>query len=227
MPRLNCGWRRIQERIENRRLALEISSTLLSLFLSSLSSAKSCVLSFPCTFITLSSLRTSLSAPHLRDLHTIYATTTNTTTTRSSSQPILATHQRRPGAPSFLRAVSSFTLFSSSADSHLPLKNQTAQTRQTANLSPSKMSFPFRRRESSPHSDDDYPNGRDGSPNGRFAPWKSSAGRRQGVEVRRVTQVIGGIVVVGVVVWLVRGLFGGGGGRKDPFEIMERTPTTK
>jgi hypothetical protein len=85
------------------------------------------------------------------------------------------------------------------------------------------MGFPFRRRESSPRSDDGYPeaNGSDGD-----SRWKSSNGRK-GLDAKRLATIGGGMVGVVLVIVLLSKLLGGNGGRKDPFEITERTPTTK
>jgi len=56
--------------------------------------------------------------------------------------------------------------------------------------------------------------------------WKSNGGR-QGVDGRKIAQLLGGLAALVTVVALISRLFGGTHARKDPFEIVERTPTTK
>jgi len=61
----------------------------------------------------------------------------------------------------------------------------------------------------------------------RFTPiWKSN-GRKQNLDTKRITQIGGGIVALVLLIVMLSSAFGGKGARKDPFEIMERTPTTK
>jgi len=135
------------------------------------------------------------------------------------------TMSRRPGgisAPSLFRQVSSFTLFSSGASSEDLPRPLSSPSKPKSN-----MSFPFRRRESSPRSEDDYANVPNSPSNSRFMPvWKSNGGR-QGIDGRKIAQLVGGLAALVTVIVLFSKLFGGTSGRKDPFEIVERTPTTK
>lgn len=82
------------------------------------------------------------------------------------------------------------------------------------------MSFPFRRRNSSPRSPE-HANG--------FAEkglWKTSANRKGLIDIRKVIQLVGIGVVFITVVALFAGFLPEGEAYNDPFKV-DRSPTAK